>query len=605
MSQVGKRVSGALPLDQYAALGDGRSVALVGADGSIDWWCAPNLDSVPLFDRVLDAENGGRFSIAPVGEFHVERRYRPNSNVVEHVFTTDTGSARVTESLNSSPAGRLPWSELARRIEGLTGSVEFKIELRMGTRLGEVTPWREESPYGDVVHVDGVVLALRCSDGVRETHADDACILAALVTQSDSRDTVALLVSAESPVILPALSDIDRRIDRSDEAWREWTSNLNIPEPYADEVRRSVLALKLLWFSPTGAIAAAATMSLPERLGGEKNYDYRYAWVRDVSYTINAFLRVGATEEAAAAFGWLIEAIRREGGFISTMYRLDGSAAPDEEQLDLPGYAQSRPVRRGNRARDQLQLGLFGDLFDTAALFVHNGHLLDLYTRALLGAMADRCADTWRKYDSGIWELEQQERYTISKIGCWVALDRAVLLAEKGQIDASHKLRWIRERDRILDWIDAECWSEKKQSYTLHPGTERLDASILLGARFGFERKDRLALTRDAVQRELTRGPHVYRYSGMEREEGTFIACGFWLAESYACLGDLPAAVKQMDAMIAACAGNLGLYGEQLDVKTGEMLGNTPQALSHLALVDAANAIAQLRARETNPPSAG
>ena len=604
MSRDGLRVAGRLPLGQYAALGDGRSVALVGADGSVDWWCVPNLDSVPLFDRLLDAENGGRFSLTPTSEFRVERRYRPESNVFEQTFSTDGGVARVTESLNSNSAGRLPWGELARRIEGLSGSVEFRIDVRIGARIDEATSWRESSPHGDVIHVDGLVVAVRSTQGLQRFAGDDAGLRATLVTERGSRDTIAMLVSADSPIVLPPIDAIDRRIDRSDAAWREWSGNLVTDGPYANHVRRSALSLKLLVFSPTGSVAAAATTSLPERIGGDKNYDYRYAWMRDVAYTIKAFLRVGATEEAAAAFHWLIETIRRNDGRLCTMYRLDGSLAPEEVELDVPGYAGSRPVRSGNKARDQLQLGIFGDVLETAALFVDEGHLLDLKTRKLLGELADRCADLWHKRDAGIWELEKQEHYTISKIGCWTALDRAVALADKGQIDTDHKERWARERDRIRDWIDAECWSESKQSYTLHPGTDRLDASLLLATRFGFERSDRLALTRDAVRRELARGSFVYRYSGMEAEEGTFVACGFWLVEAFALLGDLPSAVRQMDGMLAACAANLGLMSEQIDAASGEMLGNIPQALSHLALIHAADAIAVARAADTSRPFA-
>jgi GH15 family glucan-1,4-alpha-glucosidase len=219
-------------------------------------------------------------------------------------------------------------------------------------------------------------------------------------------------------------------------------------------------------------------------------------------------------------------------------------------------------------------------------------HILDLVTRRLLTELADSCADLWRNRDSGIWELEQQEHYTMSKIGCWTALNQAVNLAANGQIDGSHSDRWKRERDRIRAWIDKHCWSESKQSYTMYPDTVVLDASILLATRFGFERSDRLALTRDAVKQELCRGPLVYRYSGMETEEGTFIACGFWLVEAFALLGDKPSAIAQMDAMLAACNKNLGLLNEQIDAKTGAMLGNMPQALSHLALIHAASSIA-------------
>ncbi|RYY17865.1 MAG: glycoside hydrolase family 15 protein, partial [Alphaproteobacteria bacterium] len=572
-------------------LGDGRSVALVGADGSVDWWCVPNMDSTALFDRMLDPEQGGRFSVTPIEPFTVERRYRPDSNVLEQTFSTVSGKARVTDSLNSGISGRLPWSELARRIEGLEGSVGFRIEMRPGRRRNHASPWREGSPHGDVLHVDGVIAAFRADDSVTRTVEDDRRVVAELTTTPGSRATVAVLASANEPLILPPLASIDGRIDRSDQAWCEWSGNLTFEGRYRAEVRRSTLALKLLLFSPTGAIAAAATTSLPERIGGDKNYDYRYAWIRDVAYSIKAFLRVGAIEEAKAGFSWLTATIRRHPGRPRVMYRLDGSLAPGEETLDLAGYAGSQPVKVGNDARDQLQLGVYGDILETAALFVEQGHVLDLVTRRLLADLTDQCADFWHRKDAGIWELKQDEHYTMSKMGCWTALDRAVTLARKGQIETSHSSRWERERDRIRDWIDAECWSDAKQSYTLHAGTDRLDAALLLATRFGFERKDRLAATREAVRRELCRGPLVYRYSGMEAEEGSFTACGFWLVEAFALLGDRDAAVRQMDGMIEACGGNLGLLTEQVDPKTGAMLGNVPQALSHLALIHAAMAI--------------
>jgi GH15 family glucan-1,4-alpha-glucosidase len=588
------RENGFLPLEQYAALGDGRSVALVGADGSVDWWCVPSMDCDPLFDRLLDPESGGRFSITPVGPFSVERRYREDSNVLEQVFTTASGQAMLTDSLNSGISGRLPWSELARRIDGLKGTVEFRIEVLVGNRLGMATSWREPSPHGDVLHLDGLITALRTTDAVERTHQDDRGVIAKLVAKAGERSVLALLGGSDAPLILPSMESIDRRIDRSDQAWKEWCGNLKAIGDHDNAVRRSALALKLLLFSPTGAIAAAATMALPERIGGDKNYDYRYSWVRDVTYTIKAFLRVGAIEEAKAAFSWLMLTIRRHGGQITTMFTLEGDRLQDEDHLDLPGYRDSKPVLRGNKAAKQLQLGTFGDLFETAALFVQEGHVLDLATRKLLASEADRCADIWRRKDSGIWELEQSEHYTSSKISCWAALDRAVSLADLGQIDGSRVERWRRERDRIGGWVDDNCWSEKKQSYVFYPGTERLDASLLLATRFGFPRKDRLALTRDAVRRELARGPLVYRYSGMELEEGTFTACGFWLVEAFALLGDREGATSQMNSLLEATSGNLGLLTEQIDAKTGEHLGNMPQALSHLALIHAACAIAQL-----------
>jgi GH15 family glucan-1,4-alpha-glucosidase len=587
------RVDGYVALDRYAALSDGRSVALVAADGSIDWWCVPNMDSAPFFDRLLDPEDGGRFSITPTKPWTVERRYRPDSNVLEQVYTTASGTARVTDSLNSGSAGRLPWSELARRVEGLSGTMEFHVEALVGRRQGLASPWREPSPHGDILHLDGVIAALRSDGQMERLERCDRGVTARLVTHAGSRELVVLLASADEPLILPPLGAVDKRIDRSAASWREWVANLSIEGPYASEVTRSALALKLLVFSPTGAIAAAATSSLPERVGGEKNYDYRYAWVRDVAFTIKAFLRVGATEEAKAAFSWLTATIHRHGDQLCTMFSLHGERSPAERVLDLPGYANSRPVRVGNHAREQLQLGVFGDVLETAALFVEEGHVLDLKTRRVLADLANQCADVWRQRDSGIWELDEPEHYTISKIGCWVALDRAASLAELGQIDTSRQERWRHERDHIREFIDSECWSEAKQSYTMHPGTERLDASLLLATRLGFVRKERLALTRDAIQKELGRGPLVYRYSGMDAAEGTFTACGFWLVEAFALLGDHAAAVRQMDALLLATGRNLGLLSEQLDEATGAMLGNLPQALSHLALIHAADAISQ------------
>ena len=597
MSAAIERVAGELPLDRYAALGDGRSVALVAADGSIDWWCVPNMDSTPFFDRILDANEGGHFAITPTGPFTVERQYRAESNVLEHVYTTATGRARVTDSLNGGLAGILSWRELARRIEGLEGTVDFQIQIRFGRRFDDTKARRESSAHGDVWHVGDVMAGIRSTDGIAFGASDDRGASATILTHAQSRDTIALLANENEPLVLPTIAQIDTRIDRSDRAWREWTEHLHVDGPYASVVKRSALALKLLVFSPTGAIAAAATTSLPERLGGDKNYDYRYAWSRDVAFTIKAFLRVGATGEAMAAFLWLLGAVRANDDRLCTMYTLDTVVAPQETYIDVPGYAASRPIRVGNRARDQTQLGIYNDVLETAACLVAGGHVLDSGTRALLGKLTDACLDLWSDRDSGIWELVALEHYTISKISCWAACDCALELARKGEIDASSTSRWERERERIADWIDANCWSPKQNAYTMYPGTERLDAAFLLATRFGAHRPERFVATRDAIAKELARGPLVYRYSGMEREEGTFIACGFWLAETYALFGDVPRAHRQMDSMIAACDADLGLYAEQLDATTGEMLGNMPQALSHLALVLAATAIAEAEAR--------
>ena len=590
MSDAARRQDGFLPLQAYAALGDGRSVALVGADGSIDWWSPSAIDDEPLFDRILDPREGGRFAITPTLPFTVERRYRQDSNVFELVFTTETGRMRITDSLNSGISGRLPWSELARRVDGLQGEVDCTIEVRAARAVCEGS-WREASPHGDVLHLRGLITAFRASGPVERTSESGRGVTARLLARAGERSVLALLAGWDVPLILSPMQEIDARIDRSDQAWREWSGNLAPLGRYDDVVRRSGLALKLLVYSPTGAIAAAASTSLPERIGGDKNYDYRYAWLRDVTYTIKAFLRVGGTAEAQAAFSWLTRTLGQHGGKLATMYTLDGQSVTGESKLDLPGYRGSAPVRRGNKAALQLQLGMFGDFFETASLFVAEGHVLDLATRQLLADAADRCARIWQRKDSGIWELEEREHYTLSKISCWLALDRAVHLAGIGQMNGHHAEDWSRVRDEIRDWIETNCWSEARQAYMSHAGSDRLDASLLLAVRFGYPNPARLAATRDAVRRELGCGPHLYRYSGMQAEEGAFIACGFWLVEAYALLGERAQAEAQMDAMLAACGGNLGLLNEQIDPATGAALGNVPQALSHLALIHAACAL--------------
>ncbi len=547
----------------------------------------------PLFDRLLDADGGGSFAITPKGPFRVTRAYRPGSNVLETTFITPGGRARLTESLNSGPAGRLPWSELARRVEGIEGRVDLAIVMKPGTEFGTFRPSKEENPNGDVLHLGAIVIMFRAGEGVRVDASNAGGVRASCSTSPGSRSVVALLAVGDGPLPVPPIGDIDGRIDRSDAEWREWTAQLTYSGPYPDAVRRSALALKLLINSPTGAIAAAATTSLPERVGGGKNYDYRFAWIRDVAHTVKAFLRVGALQEAKAAFAWMLGTIRRHGPGLHVLYTLGGDLAPARREVGLPGYRGSGPVCVGNDARSQEQLGMYGDILEAAGLFVEKGHILDEATRRLLVDLADRCAAEWTLKDAGIWELGEGRHYTMSKIGCWLALDRAAALARGRHIDPAHADRWARERDKIRDWINEHCWSDAKQSYTQSAGSEDLDASLLLATRFGFVRRDRLDLTRAAVRRELCRGPLVYRYSGTEAEEGAFLACSFWLVEAHAFLGRPAEARRPMDELLAIVGGNLGLLGEMVDPGTRASIGNFPQGLSHLAMIHAALAIAE------------
>ncbi len=586
----------AFPLQDYAAIGDGKSLALLAPDGAVVWWCVPNLDSPPLFDSLLDPSNGGFFTVQPVDGFRVTRHYRENSNVLETTFTTMGGVIRVTEALNSTLAGRLPWCELARRLEVESGTVRMRVRLVFGTRAETVSPWIQQNENGTIFHVGPVLGMLRASPNLRVIEESDRAITLEGTLRAGESGLVAIVAGESQPLGVPSIEDIDTRIQLGDEAWQTWTKGLRYDGPYREHMVRSALALKLLLFSPSGAIAAAGTTSLPERIGGERNYDYRYAWVRDAAYTLDAFLRLNQIPEAQAALAWLVSRLEEQG--VTVCYRLDGSPVPPVEPLGLPGYEGSLPVVTGNAAGAQHQHGVYGDIFQAASLFVEGGSVLDQGTASTLSCIADQCADRWRQKDSGIWELEELEHYTMSKVSCWQALFRAVQLAEKGHLPSTCVPRWLRERDRIESWVNEHCWSDKKQAYTFYAGSDALDASMTLAAYFGFPQKERLSLTCTALQKELQHGPWVYRFSGAEKQEGAFLACTFWLATALAKLDRQEEATRLMDQAFAQLPAGVGILSEMVDVKTGDFLGNLPQGLSHLAVVHALLSIYQADATE-------
>ncbi len=586
-----RRQDGFVPIEDYAVLGDGRTVALVATDGQVDWWPVPTLDSPPVCAALLDPARGGHFGLAPVEDFDSRRRYVEGTNVLETEYRTASGTVRVTESLTSGAAGRLPWTELARRVEGVDGSVELRWDLAPGDRFGTARAWVAEGGGVPVLHVGDQMLAvvtggsgagpvevathelsgrIRCSPG-------DRCVVAAVATDDE-------------PLFMPNWSAVSYRLDRTVESWRRWTDQITVGGRWAEAVRRSALALKLLLYEPAGAMAAAATTSLPEWVGGSKNWDYRYAWVRDSSFALDALINLDLHEEVHRAVSWLLGALESSKPDLHIFYRLDGTIADEEAELDVPGYRGSRPVLAGNAAGGQLQLGVFGDLFDTIHRYVREGHVLDPGTGSMLARMADRCCDLWMRADSGIWELNDLQQYTISRMGCWVAVDRAARLADDGQIPGHHAERWRAEAGDIKTWVDQHCWSSKKQAWTFHPGTERLDAAVLLAGRTGFDRGPRLSATIDAIIAELARGPLVYRYTGMDHEEGAFVACTFWLIDALVHVGRVPEARSLMEQAVDL-VNDVGLLSEQIDPGSGAFLGNVPQGLSHLALINAAHSL--------------
>jgi GH15 family glucan-1,4-alpha-glucosidase len=579
-----ERTDGYADLRSYAPIGDTRTVALVARDGRIDWWPIPDLDSCPTFAAVLDARNGGRLELAPAEPATTTRRYLPGTNVLETTHVTASGTVRVTDALNTGVAGRLPWSELARRVEGVTGRVPMRFAVAPGTCLNAASPWAHDTVHGTVLRVHDVTMAVRLL-GEADIDVTDQAVHGTFTSRAGSRHLVGVTASAGEPLHLSAPRDVDAGLDRTIAAWQGWSGQFRPTGPWADAVQRSAMILKLLVHGPSGSIAAAATTSLPEGPDG-KTWDYRFAWIRDAAYTLKALFRFGIREETQAAVSWLLHAILRHGPRMQVFYRLDGGLPAPPEFPEVPGWRGIGPVVVGNAAVDQLQLSVFGDVFDTVRLYVDHGHVLDAGTGRLLAGMADRACDAWRHRDAGLWELPRQEHYTSSKLSCWQALRCAFHLARMGQIPGD-PTRWAAEAERISRWVHEHCWSERRGAFVWYPGTDELDTSILLHAGSGFDVGPRMSSTVDALRAELGSGPLLYRYTGAAKEEGAFVASSFWAVSALHAVGRTSEAWALMEELVPL-ANDVGVLAEMVDPADGSFLGNLPQGLSHLALIGAA-----------------
>jgi GH15 family glucan-1,4-alpha-glucosidase len=521
-------------------------------------------------------------------------------------MTTAKGSVRVTDALVTGVAGRLPWLEVGRRVDGIEGHVRMRWSVRAGTALGTASPWIQTIEDASVLRVGQVTIGVSISaiavsdegktsgtrsgtarsDGARTDSVEGDEIAGEFRTSPGSRNVLAVVGTEGEPLHIPTPENVDRGIDRTTANWRSWSREFSYDGPWAAAVQRSTLALKLLVYAPTGAIAAAATSSLPESPAGGKNWDYRFAWVRDLAYMVNALVRFGLREETHAALSWLLQTITANGPDLHIFYGLDGDVPDGVQQYDVPGWHGIGPVVSGNAAQNQLQLGVFGDLLGVARAYVDAGNVLDTETGRLLSAAADRACDEWRSKDSGMWELKRLDHYTSSKMGVWQALSAAIHLAEVGQLIGNVE-RWREEIGRIRRWIDDNCWSEALGSYVMAAGGTDLDASVLLHAPSGFDRGDRMASTIEALVGRLGRGPLLYRYSGIENEEEPFVACSFWLVSALACVGRAAEAKSLMDELIRL-SNDVGLYSEMISEEDGAFWGNLPQGLSHLGLINAA-----------------
>ncbi len=587
------RTEGFAPLRDYAVIGNKRTAALVALDGSIDWLSLPTLGSPSAFGALLDAERGGRFALAPAIPFRAQRCYLPDTNVLETTFITDSGAVRVTDCMSRPLARSLLWNQVIRRVDGLAGEVPMRwaVEPRFDYAAARARPSRIAGTPAFVYRDQ--VLAVECFEAGDPRLGDDV-IRGEFDAVEGATAVLALSAFEREPVTLGRRDPLLRRLDDTAERWRRWLAGCGYDGPWGDAVRRSALALDLLVDDESGAIAAAATMGLPERIGGGRNYDYRYAWLRDANLTLEAMLRLAYGDQVHLSLGWILRTISRTRPRLRPMYQLDGEPRLPDRSLALAGYRGSRPVLLGNGAQDQLQLGNYGDVFDMAHHYVADGNALAPGEQRALAEAADFLARIWRRPDASIWELSDQSQYTQSKLACWIALDRAADLASRGALPSETAATWRKEADAVAAFVADRCWSSAESAYAREAGSDELDAAVLLAGRGALMREQpgRFEATIDAVRRRLgAGGPLLYRYSGMQREEGAFVACSFWLADALARLGRVAEASKVMDEMVDL-ANDVGLYSEEIDPVSGDFLGNLPQALSHLALVNAAYAIA-------------
>jgi len=591
------RVDGYAPIREYAAIGDGRTAALVACDGAIDWLCLPNFDSPSVFAAALDAARGGSFVVQPAVPYSSSRQYLPSTNVLETMFSTDRGVVRLVDAMTLPDGHLCPMRELARAVEGVSGSVPMRWRFAPRFHYGAGRP-AFATRYGvPVVTCGGDALALCTWDAGTPTWHDDA-VEGVFELNAGSRALLALSAAYAEPLVFPDRAGVGRRIEATADFWRRWSSAHVYDGPWKAAVTRSALALKLMIFAPSGASTAAPTTSLPEEIGGVRNWDYRFCWIRDSAFLIDALLQLGYREEAKALFWWFMQATARTEPRLQVLYRLDGGTETAERTLPLSGYRNSRPVRIGNAAAAQTQLDVSGSLLETIWLYAKgDSYTIDRDTGVVVGHIADFVCDNWRRPDAGIWEVRgEPQHFTQSKVMCWVALDRALRLAGEGEVPRSNTGRWRREAHAIAEFVETRCWSDRLRSYTRAADSEELDASLLMLSLVGFgdPRRERMNETIDAVSAALREGRYVKRYlahDGLPGGEGAFLNCSFWMVAALARAGRLDEATSLMDDLVAE-ANDVGLYSEEIDRETGDFLGNFPQALVHLSLIDAALTVA-------------
>ncbi|MFF1679876.1 glycoside hydrolase family 15 protein [Streptomyces sp. NPDC058256] len=583
-------------IEDYALIGDEQTAALVGRDGSVDWLCLPRFDSAACFAALLGGDEHGHWRIAPKGAGDCTRRaYRPDTLVLDTEWDTDEGSVRVTDLMPQREGA----PDLVRIVEGLSGRVEMRGLLRLRFDYGLVVPWMRRADGQRVAVAGPDAVWLRSEPPVHtwgkdfRTHSE--------FTVAEGEKVAFVLTWHPSHRPRPALCDPFEALRTSVEDWQAWSARCRYDGPHRDIVMRSLITLKALTYEPTGGIVAAPTTSLPEELGGVRNWDYRYCWLRDSTLTLGALLSAGYHEEAEAWRDWLLRAVAGDPADLQIMYGLSGERRLTEYEIPwLPGFARSSPVRVGNDAVNQLQLDVYGEVIDSLSLARSSGMPMKPHMWRVEVALMEFLRTAWRQPDEGIWEVRGPRRHFVySKVMAWVAADRAVRTLETDPKLGGDLNGWRAMRDEVHQEVCERGYDPGRNTFTQSYGSRELDASLLLIPRVGFLPPDdpRVIGTVDAVRDELGHSGFLRRYSleeneidGLPGDEGTFVACSFWLAEALHLTGRTQEAYELFERLVAL-ANDVGLLAEEYDPLAGRQLGNFPQAFSHIGLVSTALAL--------------
>jgi GH15 family glucan-1,4-alpha-glucosidase len=586
----------AAPIEDYALIGDTHTAALVSREGSIDWLCLPRFDSPACFAALLGDRSNGYWRLAPAGPVReVRRRYQGDTLVLETEHQTDDGVVRVVDCMPPRQAD----PDVARVVEGVSGRVPMRMELTIRFDYGSIVPW--------VRHVQGALHAIAGPDSVWlrtpvPVHGENWTTLADFTVAEGERVPFMLTWHA-SHRQAPRRIDPVKALGDTEAWWGEWASGIGYSGGWQDAVIRSLLTLKALTYAPTGGIVAAPTTSLPEWPGGVRNWDYRYCWLRDATFTLSALMLAGLGDEAKAWREWLLRAVAGQPRQMQILYGVAGERRITEQELEwLSGYQGSRPVRVGNAAVNQFQLDVYGEVMDALHLGRHIGLESDETAWDFQRALLEFLESNWREPDEGIWEIRGPRRhFTHSKVMAWVALDRAIkaveLLGHDGPVD-----RWRGIRRELHEEVCREGYDSERDSFVQYYGAHHLDASLLLIPLVGFlpASDPRVKGTVAAIQRELTVDGLVHRYppeesqpvDGLPPGEGTFLACTFWLADNLALMGRRDEALTIFERLLTL-RNDVGLLAEEFDPASGRQLGNFPQAFSHVALVNTANYLSE------------